>query len=151
METGQDCAGPWGNFDKLVYTLWLPVMSIWLRDGFNLNHSQASAFLQKEPRSYACDPHYITNLSKMFTIIFESSPLLPIKKKKKNPPGKALLKILLAITLDFRECKCKRSGNKKPLMWGKNRFREKWIQQTRGTCTLLKKSLCILLPNYVAS
>lgn len=45
--------------------------------------------------------------------------------KKTNPPGKALLKILLAITLDFRDCKCKRSGNRKPLMWGKKNTLEK--------------------------
>lgn len=106
-------------------------------------------FFEKKQGLYACDAHYITNLTKMFTIILGSSPLLPIKKK--NPPGKALFKILLAITWDFRECKCKRSGNRKPLMWGKKHFREKWIQQTWGTFTLLKKSLCTLLPNYFAS
>lgn len=101
-----------------------------------------ATFFEKKQGLYACDAHYTTNLSKMFTVLFECSPLLPIKKT--NPPGKALLKILLAITLDFRDCKCKRSGNRKPLMWGKNHFREKWIQQTWGTCTLLKKSLYII-------
>lgn len=30
-------------------TFWLPVVSTWLREGFNLHHSQASALLWKEP------------------------------------------------------------------------------------------------------
>lgn len=115
METGQERVGSWDSFDRL-WANWLTVFGYqscpycqerkW--ENFNPNHTQALAFLQKEPNclnhsyleceltypafchftvkrnnvlvSCVCDKRYITNVSKMFTIILESSPLLAIKK-----------------------------------------------------------------------
>lgn len=55
---------------------------------------------------------------------------VPCCLSKKHPPGKALLKILSAITLDFRECKCKRSGNRKPLVGKKNTLEKNEYSKT---------------------
>lgn len=67
---------------------------------------------------------------------------VPCCLSKKHPPGKALLKILSAITLDSRECKCKRSGNRKPLVGEKNTSEKNEYSKTEELI-LFKRNLSV--------
>lgn len=105
--------------------------------------NQAPAFCHfsiKNKVSGASDTHYMTNLSKVFTIIFESSPLLAIGKTSSR---ESTSQNTISNNLTLYRVQMQKKLKKEVTHVGKRHFREKWIQQTWGTCMLSKKSLCI--------